>query len=244
MLTLEPAFDDRDGRILVRHIATEEPRSPRNIDRTIPADLETILLKAMAKAPTDRYASAQALADDLQRFLDHQPIQARHPRLHERMVKWARRHKPVVSAGILLLAMAALGLLVSTVLIAREHANTKRAYESEYLQRIAAERNFRQARAAVDTFTQLGEEELINRPSMYSLRRKFLETALDYYESFLDQHQDDPDVQAELDVTRRRVAEIVDELSVLSGLGPLLLVSNEHVQDELGLAPDKREQLN
>ncbi len=82
LLTLEPAFDDSDGRVLVRQIAIAEPRSPRTVDPAIPLDLETILLKAMAKAPAERYSTAQAMADDLQRFLDNQPIQA--PPQHHR----------------------------------------------------------------------------------------------------------------------------------------------------------------
>ena len=97
-VTLRPAFDDTDGRILVRHIAVEEPELPRTIDRSIPSDLETILLKAMSKAPADRYTTAQDLADDLQRFLEHEP-RPRRPRPLEKGIEWARRHKPVVAAG-------------------------------------------------------------------------------------------------------------------------------------------------
>jgi serine/threonine protein kinase len=250
LLTLEPAFDDMDGRVLVRHIAVEEPRAPRSIDRTIPQDLETILLKAMAKSPGDRYTSAQAMADDFQRFLDHQPIRARRPSPPERMVKWARRHKPLVIAGVLLVFMAAVGFLASTVLIAREHAKTKAAYARERTksqeaedQRREAEARFRQARAAVDTFTRLGEEELAGRPMMYQLRRRFLEASLDYYESFLDERPDDPAVQADLAATRERVARIIGELSALESFGPLMLLSDRRVQEELGVSARQRERI-
>ena len=54
----------------------------------MPADLETIVLKAMAKEPADRYATAQELADDLRRFLEDRPIRARRPTLAQRMQKW------------------------------------------------------------------------------------------------------------------------------------------------------------
>lgn len=235
LLTLEPAFDDSDGRVLVRQLAIAEPRSPRAIDPNIPVDLETILLKATAKAPADRYSTAQALADDLQRFLDNQPIAARRPSALDRLVKWGRRHKPLVAAGVLSLALVSLGLLASTILIAREHAKTKLAYQRVVEERAAANLSFQQARQAVDTFTLLGEEELINKPSMYQLRRKFLETSLDYYETFLEQHRNDAAVQAELDVTRRWVAKIIDELTALSSFGPLVLLSDERVQEELGV---------
>ena len=243
LVTLEPAFDDTDGRVLARHIAYEEPRAPRTIDRHIPPDLETILLKAMAKAPAERYASAQALADDLQRFLDSQPIRARRPSPIDRLVKWGRRHKPLVAAGMLLVVICALGFLASTIVVAREHRKTKLAYQRALEERAAAERSFLQARQAVDTFTQLGEEELFNKPSMYQLRRKFLEASLDYYESFLEQHSSDSVVQAELAAAQQRVARIVDELSVLSSFGPVLLLSDQRVQQELAVTPQQRQQI-
>ena len=108
----------------------------------------------------------------------------------------------------------------------------------------AAEQSFLQARQAVDTFTQLGEEELISQPTMYQLRRKFLETALDYYETFLDQHHNDSAVQAELVATRQWVAKIVDELTTLSSVGPLMLLADERVQEELGIGVEQQAKID
>ena len=86
------------------------------------ADLETIVLKAMAKEPEARYATAQELADDLRRFLEHKPIRARRPTPWDRLVKWARRHTAVVTASLILLVLAVLGLAISTALIAAKQA--------------------------------------------------------------------------------------------------------------------------
>ena len=71
---MQPAFDGRDRAALLRQIAQEEPPPLRRLNPSIPADLETIVGKAMAKSPGDRYATAQALADDLRRFLEDKPI--------------------------------------------------------------------------------------------------------------------------------------------------------------------------
>jgi serine/threonine protein kinase/Flp pilus assembly protein TadD len=111
LLTLEPAFAGTDRQELLRQIAFEEPRPPRRLNRAIPAELETIVLKAVEKEPARRYATAQELADDLRRFLEDRPIQARRPTLVQRARKWSRRHKAVVwSAAICsLLAVAAVG---------------------------------------------------------------------------------------------------------------------------------------
>ena len=70
LLTLQPAYTGDDRQELLRQIAFEEPRKPRQINARIPQDLETIVLKAIEKNPADRYATAQELADDLRRFLD------------------------------------------------------------------------------------------------------------------------------------------------------------------------------
>src|SRR5207249_3505040 len=68
----------------------------------------TVVLKALEKNPADRYATAQELADDLRRFLDDRPIQARRPSLRQVAVKWARRHRSVVWATAAVLLLAAL----------------------------------------------------------------------------------------------------------------------------------------
>ena len=71
---------------------------PRRLNLAVPVELETIILKAIAKNPGDRYATAQELADDLRRFLEDKPIKARRPTLAQRARKWARRHRPLVWA--------------------------------------------------------------------------------------------------------------------------------------------------
>jgi tetratricopeptide (TPR) repeat protein len=103
VLTLRPAVAGGDRQELLRQIAFEEPAPPRRLERGIPAELETVVLKALEKNPADRYATANELADDLQRWLDDRPIRARRPSLVQQARKWGRRHRPaVVAAGVVL----------------------------------------------------------------------------------------------------------------------------------------------
>src|SRR5205814_884687 len=67
LLALAPVFQGSDRQELLRQIAFEEPRPPRRVNRAIPAELETIVLKALEKNPAERYATGQELADDLGR---------------------------------------------------------------------------------------------------------------------------------------------------------------------------------
>src|SRR5262249_12103463 len=113
LLTLEPAFAGLDRAELLRQIAAEEPRPPRRLNKAIPPDLETVVLKAMEKNPADRYATAQELANDLERFLKDEPIRARRPTLLQQLRKWGRRHQTLLwsalASGVLLLVLAVVG---------------------------------------------------------------------------------------------------------------------------------------
>jgi serine/threonine protein kinase len=101
LLTLRPAIGGSDRQEILRRIAFEEPTEPRRHNPAVPRELETIILKAMSKEPAERYTTAQELADDLTRFLEHRPIKARRPSPLERAAKWARRHSTVVVSAVL-----------------------------------------------------------------------------------------------------------------------------------------------
>ena len=99
LLTLGPAFSGRDHQELLRQIALDEPVPPRRQNPAIPRDLETIVLKAMAKDPSGRYATALELSEDMKRFLDDDRIMGRRPSPLERTVRWARRRWELVATA-------------------------------------------------------------------------------------------------------------------------------------------------
>jgi serine/threonine protein kinase/Tfp pilus assembly protein PilF len=131
LLTLQPAHNGRDHQELLRQIAQDEPVSPRRKNPAVPLDLETIVLKSIAKDPASRYTTAQDLADDLRRFMDDQPILARRPGLPERAMRWAKRHKDLVvtAAAILVLALIA-GTAATWVQVRRTEAGKNREHEA------------------------------------------------------------------------------------------------------------------
>ena len=92
LLTGRPPFQADTPLETLRQELNESPARPRVVNRNIPADLETIALKCLHKEPTHRYASAQALADDLRRYLDGQPILARRVSPLNRVWRWSRRN--------------------------------------------------------------------------------------------------------------------------------------------------------
>ncbi|WP_165226297.1 serine/threonine-protein kinase [Aquisphaera insulae] len=120
LLTLRPAFEGQAHHDLIRQIATEDPTPPRKVDPSIPRDLETIVIKAACKEPAGRYATAQELADDLERFVDDRPIVARRPNLLERGARWTRRHRQVVVTAATVLALATVIGVAAVALQARK----------------------------------------------------------------------------------------------------------------------------
>jgi len=161
----------------------------------------------------------------------------------ERAARWLRQHRALVLSALGFLLLTTMVLLASTIVVLREHTKTRWAYGREIAQRAAADESLRQARHAVDAFIDLEEQELANRPSLYQVRRKFLQTAFEYYQNFLDQRHGDASVRAELAATSDRVARIVEELTVLSGFGPLTMLTDARVQQDLALSESEVEKV-
>ena len=213
LLTLQPAFPGDDRQKLLRQVAEDDPHPPRQLNSAIPKDLETIVLKATAKEPEDRYPTAQELAEDLRRFLEDRLIQARRPSLMQKATKWTRRHRAAISSAIVLLVLATVGLAVSTLIIAEGRGR-------ERTQRQRAERNLRLALDALDqVYLRLADKqtkdylELVRKepPSTREIsaeEKEFLQGVLTFYQKFVDANRDQPSVWQETAKAYTRVGSI------------------------------------
>jgi WD40 repeat protein/tRNA A-37 threonylcarbamoyl transferase component Bud32 len=134
LLTGRPPFRGASLLETLEQVRSEDPVPPSRLLPKLPRDLETICLKAMARAPARRYASAGALADDLRRFLNHEPIQARPVGPAERLARWCRRHP---ARGGLVAAISALlvTVVVASVLVALASTAQERTRRREGLVR-------------------------------------------------------------------------------------------------------------
>ena len=133
----------------IRPAATARQRG-ENPKSEIDKDLETICLKCLQKNPAQRYASAEALAEDLERWLRHEPIRARPSNVWEQGVKWARRHP--ARAGLVLLALVAPAAIIGVLMVSGANVRRERnlALQQEQRANTAATRAEAETRRATE----------------------------------------------------------------------------------------------
>ncbi|HVJ82905.1 MAG TPA: serine/threonine-protein kinase [Planctomycetia bacterium] len=248
LLTLLPPFPAREPAQLLRQIEEEEPRPPRQIDAAIPSDLETIVLKTLAKSADERYLTAADLADDLRRFLADQPVRAARPGLADRAAKWARRHRNAVLFAAALLLLVTVGSLVAALLVGRAHyvattalADLKVKTEEAESERERAETNLSHARRVLDYLVRFSAEELSERPELIEARQKILASALQYYRQLAA--EPGPKSRTVFDEERAAIERLLDVLKAQEDFaelsGQLLLVTESAVQNDLKLTSEQ-----
>jgi tetratricopeptide (TPR) repeat protein len=204
LLTGELPF--RGSQVMILHqVLHDEPQLPRRLNQKVPADLETVCLKAMAREPGRRYPTAGELAEDLRRYLRGEPVSARPAGRAGKLWRWCRR-KPALAG---LAAALVLGTVVSTWQAVRATLAERRAER----ERDRAETSFRMARDAVDRlFTQVGQSPTLKVHALENFRKDLLLQAREFYERFIREQFDAPGVRYDLGRAHERLAEVHREL--------------------------------
>jgi serine/threonine protein kinase len=183
LVALRRAFEASDRQQLIEKVLHQEPERLNRLAPKVPRDLETIIHKAIARVPEQRYATAALLAEDLRRFLDGRPILARPVRLWERSWRWCRRNPRLAAVS---------GALASTVLFASGaflgltyRHNLELRSEIGRTQTKAAEvrRNYQQAGSTIEAMLHLLDEPRFDGvPRLVDLRHDQRQVALAFYE--------------------------------------------------------------
>ena len=119
LLAMRPAFDEKERNKLIKQVTSGEPTRLDRVRREIPRDLVTIVQKSIEKEPSRRYATAEELAADLQRFIDDEPILARRQTELERYVRWARHNPGIAALGAVLTAVLVMATIASLIVAGR-----------------------------------------------------------------------------------------------------------------------------
>jgi tetratricopeptide (TPR) repeat protein len=185
MLTTHPPFEGKSTLEIIDQVRTRDPVAPSRLREKMPRDLEVICLKCLEKEPGKRYASAEDLAKDLNRFLEGMPIQARRAGRRERLVKWAKR-RPAL-AGLIALALGAVvaisGLTAWKVIGDHRAAEALRAENKKAQDRLKIAKNsVRDMRNLIDRW----EDKIPD-----TLRSEVLDAAVPLYEDLAREESTD-----------------------------------------------------
>jgi tetratricopeptide (TPR) repeat protein/tRNA A-37 threonylcarbamoyl transferase component Bud32 len=213
VLTGAPPFQGESPYETVRLVTESEPAPPRSRNPAVPRDLNTICLKCLSKDPGKRYAGADALADDLGRWLTGEPIRARPVGRIERVYRWCRRNPAPALLSVALAVSIVAGLTIAGVQwqraegeaavarAERDRANTER--DAAQRERDTATRERQRAQAhlgraleAIDFIgRQVGSVLLADVPRADKARREMIEFATRFIESFPESERNDPGVR-------------------------------------------------
>lgn len=227
---------------IIHQIINDEPRSPRTLNDRVPRDLETVCLKAMAKEPHGRYASAREFADDLNRFQRGEPVRARPIGSLSKLWQLARRKPLAASLSVAFVVALLVGSITSTIFWRR--AETSAALAAT--RGTEAERNFRQAREAVDKlYLKFYSAGLLDKPGLETVRGEVAREILKYYREFLREHANDARFRSEMIQAALRVGYLSsvtgDKQVALDGLDQGRQLLEAAVKDDPSDLAQRRE---
>jgi tetratricopeptide (TPR) repeat protein len=199
LLCGQPPFQGDIALETLMHVRTLEPKRPTQLQKDVPRDLETICLKCLQKEPLRRYQSARAMADDLNRYLQNEPIQARPISHWERWGRWLRREKKVAGllAGIFLLLAVCLGITAGFWIHGRRQANAQFQADLHDLD---------------EQLSFVGQEEFALSPQMDQPRRKLLDQLVGKCQALANRRGENADVWRRRAEVQHRLATICELL--------------------------------
>jgi serine/threonine-protein kinase len=198
LLTGQPAFDAGPVGAVLDRVRRGDFPPPRQRRKDVPHALEAICLKAMARQPEDRYATAEDLAADLEHWLADAPVSAWREPWRLRARRWLRQHQRLATGAVVLLVTALAALAVSNLLLRHEQRQTAAQKGIAEQQRDRADNNLALAKKAVEDYlTRVADDDELKKADLHQLRKQLLATAVPFLARFARQEGSDPSAQAE-----------------------------------------------
>ena len=207
ILTGRPPFAGKDLEELRRKVIQSEFQSPRDVDSTVPPSLSAIVQKAMARSPRDRYATATALAEDVEHWLADEPVTAGHEPLQMRARRWIRRHRTLAASTAAGLLVGVIGLAAFALVVATKNRQLERQGLQVVEQRDRAERARDRAFRAVQTIVLTENDQMLDEEAR-PYRQMLLDSGLDLSREIHQESEGDPradQVMAEALITQAKI---------------------------------------
>jgi serine/threonine protein kinase len=188
----------------VEPCAPSEATADRTVRRALRGDLDTIVLKALRKAPAERYATVAELADDIERYLHGEPVLAQPDRVAYRVVKFVQRNRVAAIAAVLV-AVSLCGGMVATMWQAQRAVVQRRIAQAAQAR---AERRFHEVRQLAHSILFDYHDAIKDLPGATPVRARLVHDALDYFDRLAKEARDDTMLQRELATAYERVGNI------------------------------------
>jgi tetratricopeptide (TPR) repeat protein len=206
ILTGQPPFSGANTREILSRVCADDPVAPRQLVSQTPPALESVCGKAMAKKPEDRYASAEALAQDVRRWLADEPVAAYRDPWPARLRRWLSRHRTFATSAAAALLVTVLSLSLLTALLGAANRRERQAKDQ-------ARENFRLARQTVEKYcVQVSEDLRLRQEDLRPLRKELLQNAAEFLKQLKDKPGDDAEVRRDRGRALKQLAYLTDEI--------------------------------
>jgi eukaryotic-like serine/threonine-protein kinase len=208
LLTGKAPYDGEVMEVMLK-VRNRLPVPPSHLNRQVPRALEAVCLKALAKQPADRYPSAAELAEEIQRWLADEPVQACREAASVRLRRWVKRNRTLVTGAGAAMLVGMVALVIATVFLTAANQREREAAQQAALERDRADKNLELARKAVDdTLASVAAHPRLRQPDLIGLRRQLLSNMVPFYEQFAQQRADDPRLEAERGMAYGQLARV------------------------------------
>lgn len=238
LLTGRPPFLSTNPLKTMHQVLSEQPVAPSRLVPGLPIDLQTICLKCLEKDPTNRYASAQLLQQDLQRFLENRPVLARPVRVIQRTVRWCQRNK--LFAG-LAAALAVVCVIAGGIVFSMSSRASRISLESQqHFEN--SKRNLTRVLKTVDRFCLLvSQDNRLQRPEFNKLRQQLLQMAVEFDKEFVGMPDVAEDAKLQSAVAYIRLGSLGSGTDTLKESLQYLSLGREFLADLLESDPNNNE---
>lgn len=226
-------------------MSEQRPIDPHKLSQEVRGELDWIVMKALDKDRNRRYESASALAADVQHYLDDEPVAACPPSATYRLGKFARRHRTFLTTSCLVGLALILGTTVSVWQAieanhARNTADKNLVLANEARQQ--AEANFEKALEAVDRLLmRVGDNTLNQVPQMEQVQKRVLQDAVEFYDGFLADHPDNPQVRYKAAIVNLRIGQVYSAFSENSDADAVMVKACALLRQLHAEQPDNRQ---
>lgn len=207
VLTGRPPVTGKNTKDVVARVARGQIDRARTVEPRVPKPLEEICAKALSLEPSDRYASARRLAEDLEHFLADEPVGVYEDPWSTRLLRWAKRRRTLVASLLVLLLTALAGLAIANVLIGKEK---DRALEAQHQAEVAQEQARRHLALGFRAYERLvnrADKQLVEQASPQE-REELLRSAIQFLEAIDESYRGARDVEERMASVALRLANL------------------------------------